>query len=112
MVTASIGKAISVATRNGRKITYEWNVCPGTSSLCSSIRPIKRGPIKVVPGTWQLDRLDWGNVMFTDDSIFALEPDDKHIKIWRKQGTRNQPQNITEHHAFLGGSTMVCEGFH
>ncbi|GFW49832.1 transposable element Tcb1 transposase [Trichonephila clavipes] len=53
---------------------------------------------------------DWGNVMFTDDSIFALEPDDKHIKIWRKQGTRNQPQNITEHHAFLGGSTMVCEG--
>ncbi|GFX98276.1 transposable element Tcb1 transposase [Trichonephila clavipes] len=38
---------------------------------------------------------DWGNVMFTDKSRFALEPDDKRISIWRKQGTRNQPRNIT-----------------
>ncbi|GFW74988.1 transposable element Tcb1 transposase [Trichonephila clavipes] len=33
--------------------------------------------------------------MFADESRFALEPDDKRIRIWRKQGTRNQPQNIT-----------------
>ncbi|GFT67172.1 uncharacterized protein TNCV_783251 [Trichonephila clavipes] len=54
MVTASIGKAISAATF---KITYEWTVFPGTSSLCSSIRPIKRvgGTVKVVKGTWELD---------------------------------------------------------
>ncbi|GFW09769.1 uncharacterized protein TNCV_868311 [Trichonephila clavipes] len=44
--------------------------------------------------------------MFTDESRFALKPDDKRIWIWRKQGTRNQPQNITEHHAFRGGSIM------
>ncbi|GFX18573.1 transposable element Tcb1 transposase [Trichonephila clavipes] len=31
--------------------------------------------------------------------------------IWRKQGTRNQSQNITEHHAFRGGSVMVLAGF-
>ena len=37
------------------KITYECIVRPGTSSLCFSIRPIKRGTIKVVPGTCQLD---------------------------------------------------------
>ncbi|GFV50077.1 transposable element Tcb1 transposase [Trichonephila clavipes] len=48
--------------------------------------------------------------MFTDDSRFALEPDDKRIRIWRKQGTRNQPQNITEHHAFRCGSIMVWAG--
>ncbi|GFX57182.1 transposable element Tcb1 transposase [Trichonephila clavipes] len=48
--------------------------------------------------------------MFTDESRFALEPDDKRIRIWRKQGTHNQPQNITEHHAFRGGSIMVCAG--
>ncbi|GFW47392.1 transposable element Tcb1 transposase [Trichonephila clavipes] len=48
--------------------------------------------------------------MFTDESRFALESDDKRIRIWRKQGTRNQPQNITEHHAFLGGSIMVWAG--
>ncbi|GFS52612.1 transposable element Tcb1 transposase [Trichonephila clavipes] len=45
--------------------------------------------------------------MFTDESRFSLEPDDKRIRIWRKQGTRNQPQNITEHHAFRGRSIMV-----
>ncbi|GFW84737.1 uncharacterized protein TNCV_1814671 [Trichonephila clavipes] len=89
------------------KITYEWTVCPGTSSLWSSIRPIKRSTIKVVSGTWQLTVSDWGNVMFTDESRFALEQDDKRIRIWRKQGTCNQPQNITKHHAFRGGSNMV-----
>ncbi|GFT68272.1 transposable element Tcb1 transposase [Trichonephila clavipes] len=48
--------------------------------------------------------------MFTDESRFALEPDDKRIRIWRKQGTRNQPQNITEHHIFRGGIIMVWPG--
>ncbi|GFU71856.1 transposable element Tcb1 transposase [Trichonephila clavipes] len=53
---------------------------------------------------------DWGNVMFTDESRFALEPDDKRIRIFRKQGIRNQAQNITEHHAFRGESIMVWTG--
>ncbi|GFU84509.1 hypothetical protein TNCV_1818411 [Trichonephila clavipes] len=46
--------------------------------------------------------------MFTDESRFSLETDDKRIRIWRKQGTRNQPHNIFEHHAFRGGSIMVA----
>ncbi|KFM70563.1 Transposable element Tc1 transposase, partial [Stegodyphus mimosarum] len=33
-------------------------------------------------------------------SRFALEPDDKRIRIWREQRTRNQSQNIPEHHTF------------
>ncbi|GFW73864.1 transposable element Tcb2 transposase [Trichonephila clavipes] len=78
--------------------------------LFSSIRLIKRGTIKVVPGNGNRTVSHWGNVMFTDESRFALEPDDKRIRIWRKQGTRNQPQNITKHHAFRGGSTMVWAG--
>ena len=45
--------------------------------------------------------------MFTDKSRFSLEPDDKRIRIWREQETHSQPQNITEHHAFRGGSIMV-----
>ncbi|GFY21579.1 transposable element Tcb1 transposase [Trichonephila clavipes] len=48
--------------------------------------------------------------MFTDESRFALEPDEKHIRIWSKQGTRNQPQNIPGHQAFRGGSIMVWAG--
>ncbi|GFT32417.1 transposable element Tcb1 transposase [Trichonephila clavipes] len=48
--------------------------------------------------------------MFTDESRFALDPDDKRIRIWRKQGTRNQLQNITEHPALRGGSIIVWAG--
>ncbi|KFM63379.1 hypothetical protein X975_08812, partial [Stegodyphus mimosarum] len=48
--------------------------------------------------------------MFTDESRFALEPDDKRIRLWRKQRTHNQSQNITEHHAFRGGSIMMWAG--
>ncbi|GFW03931.1 transposable element Tcb1 transposase [Trichonephila clavipes] len=59
-------------------------------------------------GNWTVS--DWGNVMFTDESRFALEPDDKRIRIWRKQEIRNQSQNITEHRAFRGGSIMVWAG--
>ncbi|GFW36127.1 transposable element Tcb1 transposase [Trichonephila clavipes] len=59
-------------------------------------------------GNWTVS--DWGNVIFTNESRFALEPDNKRIRIWRKQGTHNQPQNITEHHTFRGGSIMVWTG--
>ena len=45
--------------------------------------------------------------MFTDESRFTLEPYDKRIRIWREQEARNQPQNITEHHSFRGGSIKV-----
>ncbi|GFU66999.1 transposable element Tcb1 transposase [Trichonephila clavipes] len=48
--------------------------------------------------------------MFTDESRFSLGPHKERIRIWCKQGTRNQPQNITEHHAFRGGSIMVWAG--
>ncbi|GFU89873.1 transposable element Tcb1 transposase [Trichonephila clavipes] len=48
--------------------------------------------------------------MFTDESRFSLEPDDKRIRKWHKQGTRNQPQNITKHYAFQGGSIMAWAG--
>ncbi|KFM63362.1 Histone-lysine N-methyltransferase SETMAR, partial [Stegodyphus mimosarum] len=43
-------------------------------------------------------------------SKFALEPDDKRIRIRCEQRTRNQSQNITEHHSFRGGSIMVWAG--
>ena len=52
----------------------------------------------------------WGNVLFINESKFVLEPDNKRIRLWREQGTHNQPQNITEHHAFRGGTIMVWVG--
>ncbi|GBL80410.1 Transposable element Tcb1 transposase [Araneus ventricosus] len=53
---------------------------------------------------------DWGNVMFTDESRFALQPYDKRVRVRREQDTRNRPENITEHHAFRGGNIMVWAG--
>ncbi|GBN23332.1 hypothetical protein AVEN_168337-1 [Araneus ventricosus] len=43
--------------------------------------------------------------MFTDESRFALQPDDKCVRVWRERGTHNR-----EHHAFRGGSIMVWAG--
>jgi len=48
-------------------------------------------------------------VMFSDDSRFVLQPDDKSVRVWREQGTRNRPENVTEHHAFRGERIMVWE---
>ncbi|GFX89301.1 HTH_Tnp_Tc3_2 domain-containing protein [Trichonephila clavipes] len=61
-------------------------------------------------GNWTVS--NWGNVLFTDESRFSLEPDDKRIRIWRKQGTRNYPEtspNITHSEA----EALWCrQGFH
>ncbi|GFT37327.1 HTH_Tnp_Tc3_2 domain-containing protein [Trichonephila clavipes] len=94
MVTASIGKAISAVTVRRRihmNGLHAWvpRVCVPLS-IRSKVARLKWCREN---GNWTVT--DWGNVMFTDESRFALEPDDKRIRIWRKQGTRNQPQNIT-----------------
>ncbi|GFW91238.1 HTH_Tnp_Tc3_2 domain-containing protein [Trichonephila clavipes] len=106
MVTAFIGKAISAAIV--RRRLHMNGLYARIPKVCVPLSVQSReARLKWCRehGNWTVS--DWGNVMFTDESIFALEPDDKRIRIWRKQRTRNQPQNITEHHAFRGGSIMV-----
>ncbi|GFU68456.1 HTH_Tnp_Tc3_2 domain-containing protein [Trichonephila clavipes] len=94
MITESIGKAISAATVHQRlhmNGLYAW-----VPQACVPLSvQSRRAQLKWCRehGCWT--RSDWGNVMFTDESRFALEPDDKRIRIWHKQGTCNQPQNIT-----------------
>ncbi|GFW37869.1 transposable element Tcb1 transposase [Trichonephila clavipes] len=108
MVTASVGKAISAATV--RRRLHMNGLYARVLRVCVplSLYPSNQDGWCQEHGNWTVS--DWGNVMFTDESRFALEPDDKRIRIWRKQGTRNQPQNITEHQAFRGGSIMVWAG--
>ncbi|GFT39484.1 HTH_Tnp_Tc3_2 domain-containing protein [Trichonephila clavipes] len=109
MVTASICKVISAATVRRRLHMNELYV--RVPRICVPLSVQSKGArLKWCRelGNWTVS--DWGNVMFTDESRFALEPDDKRIRIWRKQGTHNKPQNITEHHAFRGGSIMVWAG--
>ncbi|GFS65133.1 HTH_Tnp_Tc3_2 domain-containing protein [Trichonephila clavipes] len=105
MVTASIGKSISAATVHRRlhmnglyaRAPRVW-IPLSVQSRGTRLNWCREH------GNWTVS--DWRIVMFTNESRFALEPDDKRIRIWRKQGTCNQPQNITEHHAFQGGSIM------
>ncbi|GFV41131.1 transposable element Tcb1 transposase [Trichonephila clavipes] len=99
MVKASIGKAICAATV--RRRLHMNGLYARVPRICVSLSVQSRGArLKWSReyGSWTLS--DWGNIMFTDELRFALEPDDKHIRIWRKQETRNQPQNITEHPTF------------
>ncbi|GFY30369.1 transposable element Tcb1 transposase [Trichonephila clavipes] len=106
MVTASIGKAISAATVRRRLHMNE--LYARVPRICVPLSVRSRGArLKWCRehGNWTVS--DWGNVMYTNESKFALEPVDKCIRIWRKQGTRNQPQIISEHHAFRGGSIMA-----
>ncbi|GFT39331.1 transposable element Tcb1 transposase [Trichonephila clavipes] len=109
MVTESIDKAISAATV--RRRLHMNGLYARVPRVCVPLSVHSKGArLKWCRehGNWTVS--DWGHVMFTDESRFALEPDDKCIRIWRKQGTRNQSQNITEHHAFRGGSIMVWVG--
>ncbi|GFV88419.1 HTH_Tnp_Tc3_2 domain-containing protein [Trichonephila clavipes] len=101
MVTASIGRAISAATVS--RIFQMNGLYARVSRVCVPLSIQSRAArLKWCREHGNQTVSDWHNVMFTDESRFALEPDDKHIRIWRKQGTCNQPQNITEHHAFRG----------
>ncbi|PRD33312.1 UNVERIFIED_CONTAM: hypothetical protein NCL1_17907 [Trichonephila clavipes] len=84
MVTASIGKAIFAATAH-RKLHMNGlyarvpRVCVPLSVQSREVR------LKWCRehGNWTVS--DWGSVMFTDESRFALKLDDKRIRIWRKQ---------------------------
>ncbi|GFV43408.1 transposable element Tc1 transposase [Trichonephila clavipes] len=94
MVTASIGKAISAATVRPR--LHMNGLYARVPRVCLRLSVQSRG-VRLKwcreHGDWTLS--DWGNVMFIDESRFALEPDDKRMRIWCKQGTCNQLQNIT-----------------
>ncbi|GFX46252.1 HTH_Tnp_Tc3_2 domain-containing protein [Trichonephila clavipes] len=80
MVTASIGKAISAATV--RRRLYMNGLYTRVPRVCVPLSVQSRGArLKWCRehGNWTAS--DWGNVMFTDESRFALEPDDKRIRI-------------------------------
>ncbi|GFT13079.1 HTH_Tnp_Tc3_2 domain-containing protein [Trichonephila clavipes] len=84
MVTASIVKAISAATVC-RKLHMN-GLYARVSRVCVPLAVQSRGArLKWCRkhGNWTVS--DWGNVIFPDESRFALEPDDKRIRIWRKQ---------------------------
>ncbi|GFY03741.1 transposable element Tcb1 transposase [Trichonephila clavipes] len=102
LTTPVEGRYIAIVAKRKRRATSTRVTSMVTASIEARLKGYREH------GNWTVS--DWGNVILTDESRFALEPDDKRIRIWRKQGTCNQPQNITEHHVFRGGSIMMWEG--
>ena len=109
MVAESIGKAISAVTVRQRLHMSGLN--PRVPRVCVFLSVQSRGArLKWCREHVNWTVSDWGNVMFTDESRFALEPEDKHIRIGCEQRTHNQPQNITKHRSFGGRSIIVWTG--
>ena len=55
-------------------------------------------------------RNEWGNVLFSDESRFSVEPDNRRVFIWRECGTRNNPMFVRERSQYHGGGLMVWAG--
>ncbi|GFU52179.1 transposable element Tcb1 transposase [Trichonephila clavipes] len=51
--------------------------------------------------------IEWGRVLFTDESRFSLSSDSHRILIWRERGSHNHPSNIIERNRYGGRGVLV-----
>ncbi|GFW70970.1 HTH_Tnp_Tc3_2 domain-containing protein [Trichonephila clavipes] len=111
MVTASIGKAITSATV--RRRLHMNGLYSRVPRVCVPLSVRSRGTRLNwcrEHGNWTVS--DWGNAMFTHESRFALEPDDKRIRIWCKQRTHNQPKTSPKITHSETEALRCGQGFH
>ncbi|GFV26493.1 transposable element Tcb2 transposase [Trichonephila clavipes] len=54
--------------------------------------------------------IEWGRVLFTDESRFSLSTDSHRILIWRERGSRNHPSNIIERDRYGDRGVLVWGG--
>lgn len=57
---------------------------------------------------WNLDQ--WSNVLFTNESRFSVEGNDRRVRVWRRRGHRFRDYAIAEHDRWGGPSLMVWGG--
>ncbi|GBN26927.1 Transposable element Tcb2 transposase [Araneus ventricosus] len=55
-------------------------------------------------------RAEWSNVLFTDESRFIVQSDNRRVIIWREHGTRNNPAFVHESVRLGGSGVMVWAG--
>lgn len=48
----------------------------------------------------------WSRVLFTDEFLFYLESDSRHVSIWREQNTRKKHVNIRERNHEMDNNTF------
>lgn len=54
--------------------------------------------------------IDWGRVLFTDESRFCLRSPDGRGRVWRRRGERYAECTFSPRVSFQGGSVMVWAG--
>ncbi len=52
----------------------------------------------------------WHNVLFTDESRFAVQFSDGRLRVWRRKGERYDAANVIQRDRYGGGSVMVWGG--
>ncbi len=62
------------------------------------------------PGVVTDIRVQWGNVLFSDESRFCLKRTDGRILVWRRRGERNARACTVPKKAFYGCSVMMWGG--
>ncbi|GFW22934.1 transposable element Tcb2 transposase [Trichonephila clavipes] len=55
-------------------------------------------------------RIEWSNVLFSDENRFSVHPDNRRIFIWRDRGSRNNSAFVHESVRFGGGGVLVYGG--
>ncbi|GFU85326.1 transposable element Tcb1 transposase [Trichonephila clavipes] len=55
-------------------------------------------------------RNEWSNVLFSDESHFSVDPDNRRIFIWRDRGSRNNPAFVHKSVRFGSGGMLVYGG--
>ena len=57
---------------------------------------------------WTVDQ--WSSVLFTDESRFSLDGNDRRARVWRQRGHRYHEYAIVEHDRWGGRSLMIWGG--
>ncbi len=56
------------------------------------------------------NQIQWGNILFSDESRFCLKKNDGRVRVWRRRGERHARACVQAKKAFHGGSVMVWAG--
>ena len=111
-----------------RRLMQAVHVNVSRSTICrrlravglASRRPAVRTPL--TPGhrraraAWcrqhvRWNRRQWTQVLFTDESRFALSFNDGRVRVWRRRGERFADACVREVDRYGGGSVMIWAGF-
>lgn len=102
---------VTVSTRTVIRRLHETNLRSRRPLRC---QPLTRGN-RAARLAWarahrNWGNLEWGRVLFTDESRFGIHPDSRRVRVWRRPGDINRLRNVQEVHSFRGGTIMVWAG--